>query len=142
PVGDAVEARSAARVFSDHRGLPAGSAKSNMGHLITAAGVAGLLKVLGAMRTGIRPATLHADAPIDALDGTPLRLLAEPEEWTGLRRAAVSAFGFGGNNAHLLVDAWEPGNVALPAPPKPVAPSAEPVAIVAIGSRIGTGNGT
>src|SRR4029450_5996448 len=73
PVGDAVEVGSAARVFAGHRGLAAGSAKPNMGTLITAAGVAGLLKVLGGMRAGIRPATLHADDPIDALDGAPLR---------------------------------------------------------------------
>ncbi len=137
PVGDAAEARSAARVFGAHTGLAAGSAKSNMGHLITAAGVAGLLKVLGGMRDGIRPATLHADEPIDALDGTPLRLLHEAEEWTGPRRAAVSAFGFGGNNAHLVVDAWQEGSFDFPTPAKPVK---QDVAIVAIGARVGTGD--
>ena len=140
-VGDAAEVRSTASVFSGHSGLAAGSAKSNVGHLITAAGVAGLLKVIGGMRAGIRPATLHADEPIDALAGTPLRLLREAEEWTGPRRAAVSAFGFGGNNAHLVVDAWQPGTFDLPEPATPEKP-AEPVAIVAIGSRVGTGNST
>ncbi|HKN51574.1 MAG TPA: beta-ketoacyl synthase N-terminal-like domain-containing protein, partial [Amycolatopsis sp.] len=137
PVGDAVEARSAARVFGDSRDLPIGSAKSNVGHLITASGVTGLLKVLGAMRAGIRPATLQADEPIGALDGTPLRLLQEPEEWTGYRRAAVSAFGFGGNNAHLVVDAFDAAVSAVePLPPQ------DKVAIVAIGSRVGNGGGT
>ena len=106
PVGDAVEARSTARVFADRADLPIGSVKSNVGHLLTAAGGAGLLKVLGAMRAGVRPASLAADEPIDALEGTPLRLLAEPEPWPGPRRAAVSAFGFGGANAHLIVDEW------------------------------------
>ncbi|HEY2948370.1 MAG TPA: beta-ketoacyl synthase N-terminal-like domain-containing protein [Micromonosporaceae bacterium] len=139
-VGDAAEVRSAARVFASHHGLPAGSAKSNVGHLITAAGVAGLLKVLGAMRAGIRPATLHADEPIEALAGTPLRLLHEAEEWTGPRRAAVSAFGFGGNNAHLIVDAWDAGTSVSPAPVPVRRPDGE-VAIVAIGARVGTGNG-
>ncbi|MGW1024025.1 beta-ketoacyl synthase N-terminal-like domain-containing protein [Streptomyces sp. NPDC002577] len=107
-VGDAVEIRSMSRVFDGCDGLPVGSVKSNLGHPVTAAGVAGLLKVLGAMRAGIRPATAGADEPTEALDGTPLRLLRENEPWEGPRRAAVSAFGFGGNNAHLVVDAWEP----------------------------------
>ncbi|OLE26902.1 MAG: hypothetical protein AUG44_11595 [Actinobacteria bacterium 13_1_20CM_3_71_11] len=137
-VGDAAEARSTARVFGTHTGLAAGSAKSNVGHLITVAGVAGLLKVLGGMRAGIRPATLHADEPIDALAGTPLRLLSEAQEWTGPRRAAVSAFGFGGNNAHLIVDAWPEQCTPSPAPaPKP---RTDEVAIVAIGARVGNGN--
>ncbi|WP_073839326.1 beta-ketoacyl synthase N-terminal-like domain-containing protein [Micromonospora sp. CB01531] len=137
-VGDAVEVRSTARVFAGHRGLAIGSAKSNVGHLVTAAGVAGLLKVLGAMRAGIRPATLHADEPIEALDGTPLRLLHEAEEWTGPRRAAVSAFGFGGNNAHLIVDAWD-GSPVSPAPV--LRRRRDKVAIVAIGARVGDGDG-
>ncbi|MDX3838627.1 beta-ketoacyl synthase N-terminal-like domain-containing protein [Streptomyces europaeiscabiei] len=141
PVGDAVEVRSAARVFSDAADLPAGSAKSNVGHLITAAGAAGLLKTLGALRAGIRPPTVGADEPLAALFGTPLRLLQEPEEWTGPRRAAVSAFGFGGNNAHLIVDAWtgdDSGAPALPPPPRTVR-TPEPVAVVAVGARVGDG---
>ncbi|MER5176973.1 beta-ketoacyl synthase N-terminal-like domain-containing protein [Streptomyces sp. NPDC002896] len=163
-VGDAVEIRSLSRVFDGCDGLPVGSVKSNLGHPVTAAGVAGLLKVLGAMRAGIRPATVGADEPADALDGTPLRLLRENEPWDGLRRAAVSAFGFGGNNAHLVVDAWEgtPGTVCVPVPPTasptgsttaPTGPATVadpgsdggpdsgpgPVAIVAIGARVGDG---
>ncbi|MDX2546222.1 beta-ketoacyl synthase N-terminal-like domain-containing protein [Streptomyces sp. WI04-05B] len=141
PVGDAVEVRSAARVFTDSADLPAGSAKSNVGHLITAAGAAGLLKALGALRAGIRPPTVGAEEPLAALAGTPLRLLHEPEEWTGPRRAAVSAFGFGGNNAHLIVDAWtgdDSGTPALPPPPRtPRTP--EPIAVVAVGARVGDG---
>src|SRR6185503_14457330 len=80
PVGDAVEARSTARVFAGRADLPIGSVKSNVGHLLTAAGGAGLLKVLGALRAGIGPATIGADDPIAALVGTPLRLLAAPVE--------------------------------------------------------------
>ena len=145
PVGDGVEARSAARIFTASRDVPIGSVKSNVGHLLAAAGGAGLLKVLGAMRAGVRPATLGADDPIAELDGTPLRLLAEPEDWPGPRRAAISAFGFGGTNAHLIVDDW-----AAPAAPRP-APArtsrephgqAEPrgqVAIVAVGARVADG---
>ncbi|TDD61685.1 beta keto-acyl synthase [Kribbella antibiotica] len=137
-VGDAVEAAGMARVFAESRDLPIGSVKSNLGHLITAAGATGLLKVLAAMDAGIRPPTLGAGDPIDALVGTPMRLLHEPEEWTGDRRAAVSAFGFGGNNAHLIVDAWTGDDSAAVQPPVP----AEPVAIVAVGARVGTGENT
>ena len=96
-----------ARVFPGCADVPIGSLKSNLGHLITAAGVAGLIKVLGAMEHGLRPPTLHAEEPVDALDGTPFRLLHAAEPWDGPRRAAVSAFGFGGNNAHLIVEAWD-----------------------------------
>ncbi|MEV4561640.1 beta-ketoacyl synthase N-terminal-like domain-containing protein [Kitasatospora sp. NPDC049285] len=153
-VGDATEAASMARVFGDAVDLPIGSAKSNLGHLITTAGIAGLFKVLGAMEAGIRPATLDADEPINGLAGTPLRLLRANEDWPGLRRAAVSAFGFGGNNAHLVVDAWpEPATAALPLPPAldlPVAgvlpadvtPAPVPVAVVAVAVRAGTGRDT
>ena len=83
PVGDAVEARSMARVFADCDDLPIGSVKSNVGHLLAAAGGAGLLKVLGAMRARLRPPSLGADDPITAFDGTPLRLLAEPGRLAG-----------------------------------------------------------
>ncbi|MDT7787746.1 MAG: hypothetical protein QOF58_6165 [Pseudonocardiales bacterium] len=132
-VGDAVEVRSSALVFAGHSGLPIGSVKSNVGHLVTAAGVAGVLKVLGAMKDGIRPATLHADTTIEALDGTPLRVLTEAEEWTGPKRAAVSAFGFGGNNAHLIIDAPDlhEGSFAQPQVHES-SPHKDQVAIVAV----------
>jgi acyl transferase domain-containing protein len=138
PVGDTVEVQTMARVFADAADVPLGSAKSNLGHLITAAGAAGLLKVLGAMRAGIRPATLNADEPMGALGGTRLRLLTEPEEWPSLRRAAVSAFGFGGNNAHLIVDAWT-GDRAVDLPPPR---RTGEVAIVAVAARIGDADDT
>lgn len=154
PVGDAVEVRSMARTFAQARDVPIGSVKSNVGHLLASAGVSGLLKVLGAMRAGIRPATLGADRPLDGLDGTPLRVLSEPEPWQGPRRAAVSAFGFGGTNAHLIVDAWD-GDPAAHAEGTPLpfraapdatdsdGPAAESaIAIVAVGARTGDGAGT
>ncbi len=126
-----------ARVFGGASDVPIGSAKSNVGHLITAAGAAGLIKVLGAMRAGVRPPTLGADDPIDALAGTPLRLLRDTEEWRGPRRAAVSAFGFGGNNAHLIVEAWDSTTAAISEPLPGL--TQDPVAIVALGARVGDG---
>ena len=61
--------------------MPVGSLKSNLGHLITAAGLAGLIKVLGAIKAGIRPPTLHVDDPNPVLEGSPFRLLQEAEPW-------------------------------------------------------------
>ena len=141
--GDATEVRSAAEVYGECTGLTIGSLKSNLGHLITAAGVAGLIKVLEAMRHEVRPPTLNVDSPLDVLTGSPFRLLATAEPWDrdrtldGVLRAGVSAFGFGGNNAHLIVE--EPG-VAPEASNDPYRSPADrrhtpvpPVAVVALG---------
>ena len=114
-IGDATEIESLREVFGE---LPVpvgiGSLKANLGHLITAAGVAGLIKVLEAMRAQVRPPTLHTGDPINALADAPFRLLEKAEPWEvpghvtdGRRRAGISAFGFGGNNAHLIVEEWD-----------------------------------
>lgn len=110
-VGDGAEVRSMREVFAEARGLPVGSLKSNVGHLITASGAAAVLKVLAAMRHGVRPPTRTADAPIDELADGMFRLLREAEPWEAPanhapRRAAISNFGFGGNNAHLILEEW------------------------------------
>ena len=153
-VGDAVEVRSAARVFAGAADLPIGSLKSNFGHAVTAAGIAGLLKVLGALAAGVRPPTLHAEEPLPLLADTPLRLLREAEPWEcrGVRRGAVSAFGFGGANAHLIVE--EPGDriarrrsdagvsaeSSSPPPLRAETPAGvEAVAVVGIGAAVGAG---
>ena len=109
-IGDATELESTAQVYAGCSDLPIGSLKSNTGHLITAAGVAGVIKVIEAMRHATRPPTLHVDAPNDALDASPFRLLTAAEPWPrsdspdATLRAGVSAFGFGGNNAHLIIE--------------------------------------
>jgi len=138
-VGDAVEIRALAELGAG-RGepLPIGSLKANLGHLITGAGAAGLLKVLGAFRAGVRPATPSLDNVTPVLDGTPLRVLRAAEPWNDPvpRRAAVSAFGFGGNNAHLIVE--EPSaKVARTRSKTVVAPPG--VGIIAIGARVANG---
>jgi len=156
-IGDATELRSLASVFGAGAApVPIGSLKSNMGHLITTAGVAALIKVIEAMRAGVRPPTLHVEHPTADLVSTPFRLLTAAEVWDAPgdepRRAGISAFGFGGNNAHLIVEEYVgPRRVAVSAtPPAPVATgsstgslsssfalsstaSAAPLAIVAIG---------
>ena len=105
--GDAVEANSLAEFFGDRdQPLPIASLKSNIGHAITVSGAAGLIKILCAIKHGVRPPTVGADNPIDELDGGPLRLLQQAEPWDceGPRRAGINNFGFGGNNAHLIVE--------------------------------------
>ncbi|MEV0102390.1 beta-ketoacyl synthase N-terminal-like domain-containing protein, partial [Nocardia sp. NPDC050789] len=135
-VGDAVEIASASAVFADHEGLPVGSAKSNVGHLLTAAGAAGLLKILGALNNGIRPASAGAEEPTPELHDRPLRLLTGNEPWTGPLRGAVSAFGFGGNNAHLIVDGAQE---SIPSAAPALDRRTDRIAIVALGVRTGDG---
>jgi 3-oxoacyl-(acyl-carrier-protein) synthase/3-hydroxymyristoyl/3-hydroxydecanoyl-(acyl carrier protein) dehydratase len=137
-VGDRAELESLRAVFADCEDVPLGSLKSNLGHLITAAGAAGLLKVLAAFAAGVRPPTLHAEDKLEEI-AAPFRLLQRPEPWTckGTRRAALNAFGFGGANAHLIVEQWQPTSNAVAVPPLP--PRAESsVAVVALAVRAGT----
>jgi PfaB family protein len=144
-VGDAIEVRSSGAVFQDAADLAIGSVKANVGHLLATAGIAALLKILGAFRSGLRPGTPGIDSPIEALHETPLRLLRHAEPWNGRRRAALSAFGFGGNNAHLVVD--PPDAIATPhGPRRPRRPRTTPeqppqIAVVALGVRAGSGTG-
>lgn len=134
PIGDAAEIRSTGAVFAGLEGVPLGSLKSNLGHLITVAGLAGLLKVLGAMKAGQRPPTLHAGEPTDALRGSPFRLVERLEPWPsdGPRVAAVSAFGFGGNDAHLVVSEEGP-EIDAAAAPRGVRPA---LAVVGLGCAV------
>ncbi|MBC7136737.1 MAG: hypothetical protein H5U25_13990, partial [Oceanibaculum nanhaiense] len=96
-----------------------GSVKSNIGHLEAAAGLAGVVKVLLAMRQGRLPASLHCAEANPHLDfaGSPFRLATQTQDWplrqdaqgNALpRRAGVSSFGFGGSNAHVVLEAYEP----------------------------------
>jgi len=134
PVGDATELKSTGTLYAGLSGVPIGSLKSNMGHLITAAGVAGLIKVLEAMRHQTRPPTLHIDSPNQALDGSPFRLLKAAEKWDshGPKIAGVSAFGFGGNNAHLIVSEDHP---EIDIQSRRVAP--QPLVVVSVGAVVG-----
>ncbi|MFE9610907.1 beta-ketoacyl synthase N-terminal-like domain-containing protein [Streptomyces sp. NPDC006012] len=109
PTGDASELRAVAEVFGgDDRGSRAviGSVKSMIGHTMPAAGVAGLIKAALAVHHGVQLPTLHCDRPRDELEQTRFTPLtaARPWEGTGPRRAAVNAFGFGGINAHVIIE--------------------------------------
>ncbi len=108
PVGDAVELESLARLRGDAEPCPLGAVKANVGHLLTGAGAVSLVKVLLAMERGVIPpvANFEALAPRLQLHGVRIPTACEPwPERSGRpRRAAVSGFGFGGTNAHVLLE--------------------------------------
>ncbi|MGD8542550.1 MAG: polyketide synthase, partial [Desulfobacteraceae bacterium] len=141
PVGDATEVRSLASLWEGLSWQPQqcaiGSVKSMIGHLLTAAGAAGAIKTLLALQHRTLPPSLHFSAPpagSPLLDG-PFRVQTEPADWeprTGgkPRRAAVSAFGFGGINAHMLLEEFTDPDPAVP-PPARSAPGAAATATAA-----------
>ncbi len=139
-VGDATEIQSCAQVFAGAPRVALGSLKSNIGHLLPVAGVAGLIKVLKSMEHGVRPAILHLDEVNPVLAGTPLEPAQETGEWKTdtVRRAAINAFGFGGNNAHLLVEQSSKAG-RTQAVPGATLPRRSRCAIVAVAARVGAG---
>jgi myxalamid-type polyketide synthase MxaB len=117
-VGDPIEVGALASVFATRsQPLLIGSVKSNVGHLEWAAGVCGLIKVILSMRHGQIPASLHVKQLNPHLEWSnlPLRVVTELTPWPeGKRLAGVSSFGFGGTNAHVVIE-------------EPPAPVGEPV---------------
>lgn len=117
PVGDGTEIEAMRRVFGARRSgrrCAMGSVKSMIGHCIPAAAMAGLIKTALALYHRVLPPTLHADAPHPALADAPMYLNDRTRAWIHAgpapRRAAVSAFGFGGINAHAILE--EPDRAA------------------------------
>lgn len=106
PTGDRVELAATARHFASAGTLPIGSLKGNLGHLITAAGLASLIKLTFAINDGVIPPTkLDGDALAD-FEGLSLHpAIRTPWPADRPRVAALSNFGFGGNNAHLILTA-------------------------------------
>ena len=123
PVGDVTELRSLLQLWGRGRrktgSCAIGSVKSMIGHLLTAAGAAGIIKTLQALQHRVIPPSLHFDRPPGSspLLDSPFRVQTEAEDWQVRRdisrKAAVSAFGFGGINAHLLIEQWCPRVSAL-----------------------------
>ncbi len=118
-VGDVAEVNSLAAVFAGME-VPAasialGSVKSNIGHLKAAAGAAGLLKAALALREKTLPPSLNFDRPNPNIDfgEIPFYVNTESRPWpqpeNGPRRAAVSSFGFGGTNFHVILEEYLPG---------------------------------
>ncbi|WP_329352087.1 acyltransferase domain-containing protein [Streptomyces sp. NBC_01261] len=114
PLGDPIEAGALGAVLGTGRDpeqpLLLGSVKGNLGHLESAAGITGLVKTVLALHHDLVPPSLHGNS----LSDTRLRVVTEPEPWPrygGTATAGISGFGFGGTNAHAVLEEWRP---ALP----------------------------
>ena len=142
-VGDPIEIDAVAAVYSEGREadhpLLTGSVKTNIGHLESAAGVAGLIKAALAVKRGVIPKHLHFHDPNPAIDwdNLPLRVTSTMTDWPRYngrpRSAGVNSFGISGTNAHIVLEEYcapetEPGKEhddAGPAKPVVISPPAE-----------------
>ncbi|MBL8341597.1 MAG: type I polyketide synthase [Rubrivivax sp.] len=138
-LGDPIEVEALAAVYGQGRDMAqpfeVGSAKSNLGHLEAASGVTGLIKVVLSMQQGQLPASLHVHEPTPAIpwERLPVRVSRQLHPWQpagGVRRAGVSAFGFSGMNAHVILE-----EVPAAARQASAAPAPRPLHLLALSGR-------
>ncbi len=151
PVGDVVEFNSLRVLWGDEGRQPdqcvIGGVKSNVGHLLTGAGAAGLMKTVLALKHHTLPPTANFSRPIPRLDleNSPFTVLARAKAWTKRdentpRRAAVSAFGFGGINAHVLLEEWTPKKTTAAVSEVSCSAKSTAIAIVGMDAHFGHWN--
>ena len=128
PLGDPIEVQAAGAVYGAARDadrpLLMGSVKTNIGHLESASGAAGLIKVVLSLQHGVLPQSLHFDTPSPHIpwDSLPVRVVDTSTPWLAdgrPRRAGVSSFGFTGTNAHVLIEEAPPDLAAEEGPADP-----------------------
>ncbi|MHC5774334.1 PfaB family protein [Nostoc sp.] len=143
-LGDTTEFNSIETFFGQNQAAPlVGSAKANTGHLLTAAGMVGLTKVILSMSHGVIPATMNVSEPLASENSTisadkiVRTATAWPNNNAPIKRAAISAFGFGGTNSHLIL---EQGNTTQSVESTPPIPPIK-VAIVGMDAFFGNCNG-
>ncbi|MBU1162853.1 MAG: type I polyketide synthase, partial [Proteobacteria bacterium] len=152
PVGDNAELHSLRNLWGEsgwsYEQCPIGSVKSMIGHLLTAAGAAGMVKTFLALKHKVLPPSINFDKPPEKspLKNSPFRVQTEAEGWIRKNnkrpfRAAVSSFGFGGINGHLLIEEWCSDNGGLKTVTRNSKPatrnSPSPVAIVGMDAVFG-----
>ena len=148
PLGDAVEFSSLRELWAGYQtreeACVIGSVKSNVGHVLTGAGGAGLIKVLWGFRNQTLPPTANFEHPSEGvhLNDSPFTVLKNSKPWHSVgsepRKAALSGFGFGGINAHVLVEEWNGQPISeRTCDPEPVS-----LAIVGLSARIGNDRNT
>ncbi|GFG67672.1 putative polyketide synthase [Mycobacterium kubicae] len=155
PLGDPIEVQAAGAIYGADRDadrpLLMGSVKTNIGHLESASGVAGLIKVVLSLQHEMLPPSLHFDNPSPHIpwDSLPVRVVDKATPWQTngkLRRAGISSFGFTGTNAHVLIEeaparAAHPDEYSTgdPSPDAAAAPESdvqdEPVGVLPLSAR-------
>ncbi|MFG1248509.1 SDR family NAD(P)-dependent oxidoreductase [Xanthobacter flavus] len=137
PVGDPIEASAIGRVFGAgrvDRPVLVGSFKPNLGHLESASGIAGLIKIVLSAHHGVVPPNLNFERPNPNIpfDALGLKVPVEPTPYDaedGVRLSVVNSFGFGGTNASVAVESWHGGGRAAKAAPARAVPSDDPAFI-------------
>ena len=149
-LGDTTELETLATFFGAKGVKPLlGTAKTNVGHLLTAAGMVSLLKVLLAMEKETIPPTIHLETPRESADGSvaAAQIVQQPTPWSQTpKRAAMNAFGFGGTSAHLIVEESTVEEPTTESQPSAVAdknspPQLPPLAIVGMDAFFGDCDG-
>ena len=144
-LGDKVEINSISQFFNaENQKVPLiGSVKSNLGHLLTAAGMASIIKVVLAMQNRLIPATIGIHTPVESADGRVGKeaMVRENKTWNpkgDIPRAGINAFGFGGTNAHMILSA--PDHQSLPQQSGQLPPNKNPEPMAVIGMDLHMGD--